>query len=1510
MNNKKCIVNLEYFREMLHICLRLPNQTFDELSFEEEILAFLRHLGHSGEIRKITDININKLHQPWRSFAVVINKFLSGKSTGYDSLRLYQSQILWGMYHKKNVDFAYLLWEDFVYQVEHKDAKKSNEMYYPSFTKLGAILPIELTNEDIKNSAAYKEYYVIASLAAPPKTKASVRKTQSSSDTTITPPMAANTRLLSSAKGKQPAKASKAKDKGTGILPGVLDVPSGESDEEISWKSSDEDDDEVDDRSDDQEDEDDQDDDDDDDQDTNNDSDDFVHPKLSIYEEESKDEASFDPIVQTPENSDNEGNDDASLGMNVSGEEGHDAEDEDKELYRNVNINLEGQDSSPVSSQCVTSMLNPSPDAGIDSLFESTPRVDIQASTTVAPFTLTAPTLPPPTILTISQVPQAPTSPSTFLQDLPNFSSLFEFDHRLKTLDANFSEFMKTSQFARAVSSILGIVERYMDQRMNEAVKEQVKEQVMIQVSKILPKIEKTVNEQLKAKVMNRSSNSSKTSYAMVVDLSKMELKKIIIEKMESNKNMYKALFDAYECDNIILDTYGDIVTLKRCRDDADKDEEPSAGSDRGSKRRREGKEPESKSAPKEKESKTTRKSTEGNKRNLHLMIVLGTRLCELLTEAFNIWISNLAKQADSRSSFNDLMDTLVDFSVFLMNRLKVDTLTPELLAGQQYPHNLLKPLPLIPNSQGRRVIPFDYFINYDLEYLRGGASSRMYTTSVTKTKAADYRHIKWIEDLIMEWHNYKHLDWITVRRDDDKLYKFKEGDFKRLRIQDIEDMLLLLVQGKLTNLTIEECFAFNVSLRMFTRSIVIHWRMEDLQLGVESYQKKLSLTKPDTDGMLNDVQTALDDRLKGQSSWIRRTLKDGGEEADLNNLESTFQVSSIPITRIYKDRLLKQVIRDLHLASQTKRMSKNLEEHGLVSIVNQRTNHKDLQNCLFDCFLSQMEHKKASFKDFVVYQMDVKSDFLYGKIEKEVYVCQPSGFEDPAFPDKVYEVEKGTLWIASRPKSMKEDGIFISQDKYVAKILRKFRFFEVKTASTPIETQKPLLKDKDREEVDVHIYRSMIGSLMYLTSSRPDIMFTAKHNAVRHKLMLLGKLTTARFIQMFLDKKLDGFPTHKEKYDVSFYTKKVFANMKRIGKVFSVKETELFPTMVGPKQVQIGVNIPRSDKDSLKHIELMKICTTLQQKVLDLEDELKRTKTAQQSKINGLERRVKKLEMKHMSRTHKLKRLYKVSLIARVISSCDDEALDKEDTFKQGRIDEIDADEDIVLVSTHDDMVLDEGTKDGKEEVVEVVTTVKMLIDTVKKDQILFDEEVARKLQEEIYEQERLVGERARQDKEANSALIETWEDIQAKMNADYQLAKKLQAEEQEQLTDAEKAKLFMEIMEKRIKSFAAKKTAEKRNKPPTKAQQKSIMSTYLKNTDGWKSRGLKNKSFAKIKELFDKAMTRINNFIDFRTELVEVSINKDEAEITQESSSKRAGDELDQERSKQSLNKVKKLY
>ncbi|GJW01043.1 hypothetical protein Tco_1556294 [Tanacetum coccineum] len=176
------------------------------------------------------------------------------------------------------------------------------------------------------------------------------------------------------------------------------------------------------------------------------------------------------------------------------------------------------------------------------------------------------------------------------------------------------------------------------------------------------------------------------------------------------------------------------------------------------------------------------------------------------------------------------------------------------------------------------------------------------------------------------------------------------------------------------------------------------------------------------------------------------------------------------------------------------------------------------------------------------------------------------------------------------------------------------------------------------------------------------------------------------------------------------------------------------------------------------------------------------------------------------------------------------------------------------------------------------------------KKDQISFDEQEALKLQTEFDEEDRLAREKAQQVEEANIA----WDDIQAKIDADYQLAKRLQAQEQQELTIEKKSTLFQQLLEKRRKFFAVKRAEEKRNRPPTRAQQRSIMCTYLKNMAGWKPKDLKNKSFTNIQDLFDKVMNRVNTFVDMDTELVEGS------ETREESSSKRAGDELKQESTK----------
>ncbi|GKA01263.1 putative ribonuclease H-like domain-containing protein [Tanacetum coccineum] len=280
--------------------------------------------------------------------------------------------------------------------------------------------------------------------------------------------------------------------------------------------------------------------------------------------------------------------------------------------------------------------------------------------------------------------------------------------------------------------------------------------------------------------------------------------------------------------------------------------------------------------------------------------------------------------------------------------------------------------------------------------------------------------------------------------------------------------------------------------------------------------------------------------------------------ELDMSNITTTYPVPSTPKTRIHKDHSLDDVIGDIQSGVLTRRMIKTSNEQGFIiepkKVIQALTDPSWIEGMQDELLLNRKDERVArieairmflayaSFKDFVVYKMDVKSAFLYGKIEEEVYVCQPLRFEDPEFPDRIYKVEKAlysphqalrawyetlstylldngflrghidkTLYI-KRVKgeillvqmssmgeltfflglqvTQKDDVIFISQDKYMDEILKKFGFSTVKTASAPIETLKPLFKDAEAEDVDFHLYRSMIGSLMYLIASRPDIIF------------------------------------------------------------------------------------------------------------------------------------------------------------------------------------------------------------------------------------------------------------------------------------------------------------------------------------------------------------------------------------------------------------------------------------
>nr|GFB33112.1 hypothetical protein [Tanacetum cinerariifolium] len=280
-------------------------------------------------------------------------------------------------------------------------------------------------------------------------------------------------------------------------------------------------------------------------------------------EEETRqeEEKSFDPIPRTLKGSEDEGNDDEDQDLRLSEEARIQEEEEADKLYLDVDINRDG-------AYKYLKILKTLTDVGVESSFTtaSSPIVSLQTPTPMTPSTIA-------TITTSSDAPIPPTTiPSIILENLPTFNSVFCFDERLKSLETTFSEYRQTNPFVDVVSAIPGIVHQYITQQMTEAVSEAVKSQVKEQVSRILPRIEESVNATLEAEVLTRSSHSSRTSYVVAADLTEIELKKILIEKMEGNKsiqrsdeqrNLYKALVDAYEADKTILESYGESAVFE-----------------------------------------------------------------------------------------------------------------------------------------------------------------------------------------------------------------------------------------------------------------------------------------------------------------------------------------------------------------------------------------------------------------------------------------------------------------------------------------------------------------------------------------------------------------------------------------------------------------------------------------------------------------------------------------------------------------------------------------------------------------------------------------------------------------------------------------------------------------------------------------------------------------------------------------------------------------------------------
>nr|GEX23774.1 hypothetical protein [Tanacetum cinerariifolium] len=297
-------------------------------------------------------------------------------------------------------------------------------------------------------------------------------------------------------------------------------------------------------------------------------------------------------------------------------------------------------------------------------------------------------------------------------------------------------------------------------------------------------------------------------------------------------------------------------------------------------------------------------------------------------------------------------------------------------------------------------------------------------------------------------------------------------------------------------------------------------------------------------------VPTACLDKFEDILGDTTNIVNTNGVESDLSNMESIIPASPTPTFRIHKDHLKSQIIGLVDTPVQTRHKSKEMKEHGFIATIHQKKNPDLLQFCLFLCFLSPKEPKKifdalkdprvrpigtkwvlknkkdkrgivirnkarlvaqgytqeegidyeevfapvarieairlflayASFMGFIVYQMDVKGAFLYGTIDEEVYVMQPLVFLDPEFPDRVYKVEKAMYGLHQAPRAW-----YGTLSKYL--LANGFQR-DVRSANTPMDKENPWGKDRPGKYMELHFYRSIIGSLMYLTASRPDIMF------------------------------------------------------------------------------------------------------------------------------------------------------------------------------------------------------------------------------------------------------------------------------------------------------------------------------------------------------------------------------------------------------------------------------------
>ncbi|GJY21211.1 hypothetical protein Tco_0393777 [Tanacetum coccineum] len=708
-------------------------------------------------------------------------------------------------------------------------------------------------------------------------------------------------------------------------------------------------------------------------------------------------------------------------------------------------------------------------------------------------------------------------------------------------------------------------------------------------------------------------------------------------------------------------------------------------------------------------------------------------------------------------------------------------------------------------------------------------------------------------------------------------------------------------------------------------------------------------------------------------------------DEVDMNNVDAFMPVSPIPSTIVHKDYPVEQIIRDLNSVPQTRRMAKNLEEHVEKQEGNPSIAGSELLQAL-------MDGKKIIITESIV-RRDLQLE------DAEGIDCLPNAtiFEQLTLMGMVKNLENVSGKFLMYPRfvqvflNKQVDGMSKHNGIYVMPSHTKKIFGNMKKGRKRIFWKRNTLISNNRVQAQEEMGEGSANptnphhtpTIIQPSTSQPQ----KKQRSRRPKRKDTEVPQPSGPIDNVADEavyeEIDDSLEKATTTATSLDAEQDMGNINKTQSKAALNEPSSFGTSSGSgprRQETMGVTIAhtrsenvsklsndpllargnslRSGEVSLRLKELMELCTNLQNRVIDLE----KTKTSQAQEIISLKRRVKRLEKKNRSKTHGLKILYKVGLSARIESS-KDEGLGEEDASKQGRIDDIDANEDIYMVNVHrDEDMFGINDLEGDEVIVEtevdhevVVETevtskdVNISVDEVtlaqalaalksakpKADKVMLQEPeqdtittitaattvtaastrpkakglvihkedkattptVSSQQPSQVKVQDKGKGilvEEPLKMKKKDQISFDEQEAIrlQAKINEEERLAREkmkpiLQAQEQEELTNEEKVRLFLQFLEQRRKHFVAKRAEEKRNTPPTRAQQRSIMCTYLKNMEGWKLKRLKNKI-----ELMEEHSKK--------AEVMEESSKKAEAEIAQESTSKRAGEALEQKSSK----------